>query len=236
LVVFLFVALPCMARAGPPFATDDPDPTEYRNWEIYLGGTGAQASGEIDADAPFAEFNYGLMPNVQFSVSVSMDLMRLSGGGYAYASGGPDVGVKMRFVQEAHGAPQVAFYPSVQFNGPLERGPAKMLLPIWMQKSWGSWTLYGGAGRWFNPGAGNRDWTFGGVVMLRRFSAASTIGVELNGATASTTTGSGAMAMNVGALISHDEHHGIVASVGRSLSGPATYTGYAAYALYFGPK
>ena len=35
-------------------------------------------------------------------------------------------------------------------------------LPIWMQKSWGKFTTFGGGGYWINPGTGNKNWIYAG--------------------------------------------------------------------------
>jgi hypothetical protein len=36
LFILTFLALPASLEAGPPFVTDDPEPVEYRHWEVYL--------------------------------------------------------------------------------------------------------------------------------------------------------------------------------------------------------
>ena len=39
LVLILFVLTLCAAvaaLAGPPYVTDDPEPVEYRHWEVYF--------------------------------------------------------------------------------------------------------------------------------------------------------------------------------------------------------
>ena len=35
-----------------------------------------------------------------------------------------------------------------------------MILPLWLQKSWGPWTTYGGGGFGFNTARGGRNWAF----------------------------------------------------------------------------
>ena len=57
------------ALAGPPYMTDDPEPTDYRHFEIYTftNGTATRdgTSGEGGID-----FNYGGAPNLQLSATV----------------------------------------------------------------------------------------------------------------------------------------------------------------------
>ena len=50
-------------------------------------------------------------------------------------------------------------------------------MPLWLQKSVGPWTSYGGGGYWFNPGAGNRSYAYVGWQMQRHLSELATLGV-----------------------------------------------------------
>jgi hypothetical protein len=38
LATLVIVILPALnsSKAGPPFLTDDPEPVEYRHWEVYV--------------------------------------------------------------------------------------------------------------------------------------------------------------------------------------------------------
>ncbi|MDE2028222.1 MAG: hypothetical protein KGJ11_06750, partial [Candidatus Omnitrophica bacterium] len=77
LILFLlifFLPLRC-AFAGPPFETDDPEPTDYKHWEIYAS-SGYEYSG-INGKSyslPELEADYGLLPNVQLSVNILNEL------------------------------------------------------------------------------------------------------------------------------------------------------------------
>src|SRR6185437_11979673 len=57
---------PRLAAAGPPFTTDDPEPTDTGHYEIYLfaqgmsGHSGSNGEGGID-------FNYGAAPDLQLT-------------------------------------------------------------------------------------------------------------------------------------------------------------------------
>jgi len=52
--------------AGPPFRTDDPIPVDYHRGEIYLFSIGTHdEGGTIEVD-PAVEFNYGILPDMQF--------------------------------------------------------------------------------------------------------------------------------------------------------------------------
>ncbi len=227
------------AWAGPPFVTDDPVPTEYRNWEIYAGSQlDAEADGELSASLPFAEFNYGAMPNVQTSLSMQLSLSARPDQeddlARSYGSGVTELGIKTRFVQESNARPQIAFYPSVQIPG-AGGGHAVTFLPLWLQKSYGPWTLYGGGGLYINPGPGMRDYTFAGATVERAISPGMTVGAELYHQGAATAGGTGTTATNVGMTAQLGRYHAILFSIGRALHGETTLSAYASYEFELGP-
>jgi hypothetical protein len=47
-----FLILSSSASAGPPFMTDDPEPTDYQHWELYVFSQGTHATGETGGVAP----------------------------------------------------------------------------------------------------------------------------------------------------------------------------------------
>ncbi len=114
IAVLCLSATTAPALAGPPYETDDPEPTAYRHYEIYAFGSYDQdASHAVSAQLPSLEVNYGLMPNVQFSVTLPFAGAGAPGTPFTAGLGDIELGLKLRFVQEAPGRPQVSFYPSV---------------------------------------------------------------------------------------------------------------------------
>lgn len=223
------------ALAGPPFVTDDPLPTDYRNWEIYSGLLyGNDGMGNTAASLPFAEFNYGAMPNVQ--VSASFDIHELDRGsapldGY----GGTQFGIKTRFVQETSATPQISFYPSV--TTPELRGQhAVPFLPVWMQKSSGPWTAFGGGGLYLDSSPGMRNSTFVGGALERTISPGTTVGGELYHQSSETIGGSDTTAFNVGMIAQVGQYHAILFSVGRAFAGNDAFSAYASYEFALGPR
>jgi hypothetical protein len=236
LLTLLFIALTATgALAGPPFVTDDPEPTDYRHWEIYSGFQFENdGGGNTTASIPFAEFNYGAMPNVQ--VSFAAQLHQVNTGIAAISGyGATEFGIKTRFVQENGCAPQVSFYPSVQLS-PVAGQHAVPFLPIWMQKSWGPWTAFGGGGVYLNSNPGMRDSTFVGGALERAISPGTTVGAELYHQSADIIGESDTTAMNIGMIAQVGKYHAILFSFGRSLHGTITSSGYASYEFALGPE
>jgi hypothetical protein len=51
--------------AGPPFITDDPEPVDFRAWEVNYGLTYLHAAGASAGSLPSLDINYGIYPGVQ---------------------------------------------------------------------------------------------------------------------------------------------------------------------------
>src|ERR1700721_1609370 len=54
------------AIAGPPYVSDDPEPTDYQHYEIYLFTDGMTAR-DGTSGASGVDFNYGGMPDLQLT-------------------------------------------------------------------------------------------------------------------------------------------------------------------------
>jgi hypothetical protein len=224
------------AIAGPPFATDDPETLDPRHWEINAG-VDYQNTGKSEAAgrAPFVEFNYGAATNFQVSLAVPMEYDNTPGT-HHYAYGATGIGTKFRFIQESDHRPQVTFAPSVEI--PSDAGShAVTFLPIWLQKGWGPWTLYGGGGLFLNPGTDNRNYTFVGSVLTRDVSPATTVGVEFYNQSADTVGGANTTGANLGLTSQIGQYHALLFSIGRGLSGGNNaFSGYLAYRFMLGPQ
>ena len=115
------------ALAGPPYITDDPEPTDTGHWENYLFVEGARVEGQRFTPMAGIELNYGAFENTQLTLSVPLNPNPGPGGiGVVWAPLG--MGVKYRFIQEDEDGwrPQVAFFPSVA----IPVGPANAGAPV----------------------------------------------------------------------------------------------------------
>ena len=237
----IFVFAPKIVWAGPPFLTDDPEPVEYKHWEVYLA---AQYRHDRDGDSstlPHLEINYGVIPNVQIHLIAPLQYVKPEGASSQYGYGDTELGVKFRFIQETDYIPQVAIFPMIEFptgdaDKGLGNGRTQYFLPIWLQKSWGPWTTYGGGGYWFNPGEGNKDWLQFGWQIQREINKILTLGAELYYKTASTEDGQDTTGYTVGAIINITEKHHILLSAGQDIKGPNYLSAYIGYQFTFGPQ
>jgi hypothetical protein len=236
LLALCAAALPLRALAGPPFDTDDPAPTDYRNYEIYSGVTTHQDTGVGTAELPFFEINYGLMPNVQFSVHFGDAQQIAPETPNAYGPEDFQTGLKVRFVQETVHAPQIAFYPQVTFAtgaAGVGAGHGTLFLPLWAQKTIGKVTVFGGGGFDFDRDAtGNGDWQ-AALAAMYPVSPDDTIGMEFT----RTTPHDAYSQSDIGVGYIHmlGTVHALLFSVGHSYGTQPHYRGYAAYGWFLGP-
>jgi hypothetical protein len=211
------------ACAGPPFATDDPEPTEYGTFENYLFTTGIRADHQTEGTASGLEINYGALPDVQTSATFNLaDFAPGPDGKTQYGYGPILAGVKYRFIEEDDDGwrPQIAFYP--QINIPLDHRLGTMntseLLPIWAQKSFGPWTTFGGGGYWINPGPGNQNYWFVGWAILRQITPELHLGGEIFHQTGSFVNQPAQTSYNGALLYDFSDHWHVVASAGTGIT------------------
>ena len=192
------------ALAGPPFETDDPVPVACHHIEIDIAQ--ARQGSDTATSTPTAEIDYGPTENVELSVAAQ--------------SGEVQLGTALRFVTENAKRPQIAFLPSITFKSD---GTSETLLPIWVQKSWGPWTAFGGSGI-------SQNIVFTGVALQHDLPRGSTLGVEFFHTNARSAAGEFRTNFNVGYTYQLGEQHAIMLAVGRSLvqssAGVSFYAGY----------
>jgi hypothetical protein len=234
-----------VARAGPPFVTDDPEPVELRHWEFYFASQFAHTAEDRSGAAPFIDANYGAIRDLHVHVLAALVFDAPDAGENQYGYGDTEIGAKWRLIHESARVPQLAIYPALQLpTGDASRnlgaGHVQAFLPMWLQKSWGAgafpWTAYGGAGYGVHPGAGNRDWGYFGAVLQRPVLENLLLGGELFHQTAAAEGESGDTEYNFGTTLDLSEHHHLMLSAGRSIDGPVRFRMYFAYQLTIGPS
>ena len=79
-LVVLWCLAPAAANAGPPYRTDDPEPTPLGHHEFYTFSTGMVVRDDTSGSLPAFELNYGLIPNGQLTIDASAAFDSPSGG------------------------------------------------------------------------------------------------------------------------------------------------------------
>ena len=182
------------AFAGPPFQTDDPEPIDYRHYEFYSFLNSDGTSLETDTMGPAFEFNWGALPNVHLHIIVpAVGILPSNNPAYApngfgprvYGLGDIETGIKFRFVQETKHRPMIGTFtmielPTGNFDKGLGVGKTWFKLPLWIQKSWGPWTTYGGGGETVisQKVPGYRNYPFAGWLVQRELGKKWTLAAE----------------------------------------------------------
>jgi hypothetical protein len=228
------IALSCAAPfafCGPPFFTDDPVPVSFRHYEFYLFSTVDRSPDGYGVAIPAFEFNVGAAPNLQLHVVAPLQLVVPTDGRNDYGVGDIEVGAKYRFFDEKGARPQVGVFPMLELpsgNGPrgLGNGTLWAKLPIWIQKSWGPWTSYGGGGYVVNRAPGMRDHTFFGWQVQRELSKKVTLGAEwFNPGRDSLASGNSQIA-NLGGFYNFNQNFSLLFTAGHTVRGEAHTVAY----------
>ena len=222
LAAFAAVMVSAPAWAGPPFITDDPEPVDLGHWEIYGFSAGAIGRSDASGFGAAVEVNYGAAPNLQLHIMGDAAFDAPSGSSAQMGLGDTELGAKYRFITpgEDDWWPQVAVYPLIEApTGDAQRGLGagytQYFLPLWMQKDFGAWTIYGGGGYWINPGPGNENYWFTGAVLQRQVTDKLALGGELFHQTASIVGRGGSFGFNLGGVYDFTDHYHLLLSAGR---------------------
>ena len=225
------------ARAGPPYATDDPEPTDLGHWEIY-------AFGDVDGSrgawggVTGLDLNYGPVEDVQLTATLPIALAHEPGLGTRSGLGDVEIGVKYRFLHQDRAGVDVAIFPRVILptaDHGLGTGRVQLLLPVWAQRDFGPWSLFGGGGYTINPGAGNRDFWQAGLALTRTVTERLSLGGEATIEGPSETGGHSVRGLAFGGIYKLDGPFSLLASGGPLAEhhGPNGWRAYAALGIAF---
>ncbi|MEO7336312.1 MAG: hypothetical protein ABIV63_07005 [Caldimonas sp.] len=210
------------ALAGPPFVTDDPEPVELHHHEFYIASQQTLGADGRAGTLPHFEFNYGALPNLQLHVIAPLAFSAPQGKPTRRGFGDLELGAKYRFTEETDAVPMVGIFPIyLGPTGAASRGlgndASQLFLPVWLQKSWGPWTSYGGGGYWINRASGAKNNWFFGWLLQRKLSDKWMLGSEVFYRGEQLAGQGSSMGANVGGSFDIDEHAHLLFSVGKGL-------------------
>lgn len=228
-------------HAGPPFITDDADPTDYDSFQTILFASGYNATHTALWYGPAFEGDLGILPNLEFHTIVPIAESIRDPGGDAVGLGDTLIGLKWRFVTETDYIPEIAIVPDwiLPTGNPdrqLGNGRSWTSLPIWVEKHFGPWTTYGGGGYIFNSAKGQTNYRFGGLLIQRDLSEKMTLGVEIYAQGSSSTQhvtpfeDAGPVTLiNTGGYYNITSSQSFLFSIGHSIAGAKQWVGYLGY-------
>jgi hypothetical protein len=235
-VLVSLTALP--AKAGPPYLSDDPDPTDYEHYEIY-----AFANGEVGANGSGGEagidFNYGARPDLQLTAVLPAGYARPGGGPSDVDLGNIELAAKYRVLHQDDIGLDVAVFPRVFLpagSALVGERHTSFLLPIWLEKDWGKLSGFGGGGCVFNRGGGSQNFCLAGWAFTYQLLPKMQLGAELFHRTADTKGGRATTSVGVGVKYDVSDNYHLLGYIGPTLQSAAEtdrYTWYASVLFTF---
>jgi len=216
--------------AGPPFNTDDPEPVAYNHWEYYLASTSTYQSSLWQGTSPHAEVNYGAVPNLQLHVLLPLNYNYIPHHGATFGFANSELGMKYRFVNDTTHRLQIGVFPIIELptlhNNTFGDGNPQLYLPLWLQKSWGNLTTYGGGGYWIHGGTHNKNWMYAGWEIQYDFSPLLMLGTEVYFHTADAGDSKWETGFTIGGSINATEKFHIIFSAGHTVIHTTVLTSY----------
>jgi hypothetical protein len=233
ILIIILLIFPQILTAGPPFLTDDPDPVQYKHWEYYISSQNTfNHSPHISIGTlPHFEVNYGLVPNIQVHLIMPINYNYTPSRFTDYGYSDTELGVKYRFVKETENCPEIGTFPLLEIptvkSNALSTGRTQLFVPVWVQKSWGKLTSYGGCGYWINPGTDNKNWFFSGIQSQYDFTKFLSLGTEVYYHTADARDTKPSSGFNVGGFLNFSKKFHFIFSAGHSITNGNYATAYA---------
>ena len=222
--------------AGPPYLTDDPEPTDLGHWEIYAFATSDGHRDDIDGGAGL-DLNYGGAKGLQLTATVPLNFEHSADEGSRSGSGDVELAAKYRFLDDERSGWQAAVFPRVILptsSNSLGGDRVRLLLPVWVQKDFGKTSMFGGGGYEINPGSGNKDFWQAGIAVTHDFSEKLSLGTEFFWQSADVRGGDSSSGVNLGLIRKLGGPYALLLAGGPTFSGGKTgYHSYAALALNF---
>jgi len=232
LLTILF-CIPQLLFAGPPFLTDDPNPTDYKHVELYPAMILNRINSNYSINIPSLEVDYGLVPNVEIDITVTgtANLPCHAQDPRQYGLGDTQLGSVFRFIKETEHMPEISFSPSITLptgdeNRGLGNGRPSKTLPFWAEKSWGSWTLDTGGGYTLNSAPTMLNYFFGGVLIQREINKKITLGGEIFSQGSVAQDEKATTIVNFGGSYSFTDTFNLLFSAGHSIIGANNLVSY----------
>ena len=222
-IVALVVLMPTAAFCGPPYISDDPEPTDYEHFEIYAFSQGT-VSHDGDSGAAGIDFNYGATPDVQLTAVPPVSFEDSPNGGTQSGVGNVELAMKYRFLHQSDVGWDIAvfprlFLPSASSN--LGEQHFSLLLPVWLEKDFGKWSTFGGGGCELNQGGNSRNFCLAGWALARQVLPNLQLGAEIVHQTADTKGGRASTALGAGLKYDITDNYHFLAYAGPGLQNAA---------------
>jgi len=225
----LIVGLP--AEAGPPFVSDDPQPTDYGHYEIYAFAQGS-AARDGSGYSYGVDFNYGAAPDLQLTAVLPIEVDLPKQGPNMAGLGNIELAAKYKFLHQEEIGWDIAVFPRVFLPSASANVGAKhasLLLPLWAQRDWGSWSTFGGGGCVINRSGDSQDYCLMGWALTRHILPDLLVGAEIVHRGADTKGGRTSTGVGAGMIYDFSENLHLLAYAGPGLQNTAETARYSWY-------
>jgi hypothetical protein len=226
-LVLILLGAASQALAGPPYITDDPIPTDKGHWEIYTYTDNSFSHHDTSGEAGL-DMNYGLAENTQFSVVAAGDYANGDGHGLRVAD--TQVGVKYAFVHDEKNGLHIGFFPKLILPTSPDTRRVGYDLPVWGQKDFGKWSLFGGGGPTIRSGDGAKTSWQEGIALTRQIRPGFSLGLEVAHNGAEAVDERGATTAQIGTTIHLSGPFSFIAAAGPAIEDHTGRTGAHLYA------
>jgi outer membrane putative beta-barrel porin/alpha-amylase len=211
------------ASAGPPYVTDDPQPTDYEHFEIYAFTSGMDGRDGVVSTTGI-DFNYGGAPDLQLTAVLPLTLDNPRAGPETIGIGNIELAAKYKFLHQEDFGIDVAvfprlFLPAVSTNA--GEGHFSLLLPVFIGKTFEKVTTFGGAGCTINQGGDSRSFCQMGGAVTYQVTPKLNLGFEIHHEGADTIGGAATTGLGIGAVYDINENFHLMASGGRGIQNAA---------------
>jgi hypothetical protein len=231
LPVLLALLVP-VGRAGPPYVSDDPQPTDYRHFEIYAFTEGVRTD-EATSGASGIDFNYGAGPDLQLTLVAPLPYERPRDAPSAAGFGSIELAAKYRFVHQASSGWDVAVFPRLflpSASSAVDQRHASLLLPLWLERDWAGWSTFGGGGCAINHGGDSRNYCLASWALAYQVLPDLQLGAELVYQSPDARGESTAFSTGAGVRYDLGKTYHLLAYAGPGLSNPGETGRYSWYA------
>lgn len=223
--------------AGPPYQTDDPEPVDIGEHELYIAYEQARTHAGNASSLPLIELNYGAAKNLQIGIGVPFVSDNPRDESSHYGRGDVELSAKYRFIEETSERPMISFFPMLALptgdaDKALGNGKLQVFLPVWLQKNWGEWQVNTGGGYLINHANEARNHWYFGWQTQKHIDEQWTLGAEIFHTTEEVSGEGSSSGFNVGAVYALDEHNHLLLSAGRGLSNIQTTNEFSTYVGY----
>jgi|KBSMisStaDraftv2_1062788.scaffolds.fasta_scaffold281324_2 hypothetical protein len=225
-------ALPTAAIAGPPYVTDDPDPTETGHYEIYLFAAGTRTEDGKDGAAGL-DMSYGAAPDLQLSLTLPVAYENPNGGPLVGGVANVELAAKYRILHQESNGIDLSVFPRVFLTSASNRigdQHASLFLPVWLGKHMGKWTTFGGGGCTLSDAADSKDSCLLAWAVTYRVLDDLELGAEIYHQTPDAVGGLHTTGLGFGARYDRSETLHFVGSIGPGIQNADATNQLSAYA------